>query len=629
MLNQKTIKPYLYFLFFSLAIISNVMGTDLPLPAQSINELRQQLEQTLKEYHVPGMSLAIVRKEGPEWVTGIGLADIASGRLATSDTLFRIGSVSKSFVALSILQLVEQGKLSLDDPVRKWAPEVWFENRWEVSDPVRIVHLLEHTTGWDNMHFREYAKEDPSMTLLEAFDFDHHSRISRWKPGTIAAYNNSGPAVAAYIVEKVTGQRFEDYVMEHFFKPLGMETVTYFQPSSSKATTLYQKDGLTPYPYWHFIERPSGSISVSAKDMSNYLRFYLNRGQFEGKTILKSTSFDRMESPVSTWAAREGLKYGYGLSNYWEIYDGFVTHGHEGSLPGSLTQLTYFSEFGIGFYFSLNAGNTEAFYKIGKIIRSYITRDLSKPTVPLASKVSKKALEFTGWYEFVSPDDEYIHFLMKLSGITYVHFQEDQCILTSLGGKTRFVPVSETLFRYLPKDQSPEPEASLALISLPGEGMFIQLDQGLTTLQRIPTWFALTEIALTGFVWISLLSILMFAPFWILGFKQRYPKEKRLRVWPLIAALSFGALIGVTLGAMNEPDDLKILGQMSVWSVSIFLLTITFAFASIMSAVTLLGTPRQEIRRWVWVYSLIVTVALLIIASYLAYWGMIGYRTWA
>ena len=97
-------------------------------------------------------------------------------------------------------------------PVRKLAPEVWFENRWEASDPVRVVNLLEHTTGWDDMHLHEYAVDaPPSLGLREALDSYHRSRISRWPPGTRMAYCNSGPPVAAYIVEKITHQRFEDY----------------------------------------------------------------------------------------------------------------------------------------------------------------------------------------------------------------------------------------------------------------------------------------------------------------------------------------------------------------------------------------------------------------------------------
>ena len=132
-----------------------------PKPAQSIDELHQQVEKILKDTHTNGVSIAIVHKNGPEWVTGLGMADLASNRAATADTLFRIGSTSKTFISLSILMLVDQGKLSLDDPLHTLAPEVWFDNPWESSDPVRVVNLLEHTTGWDDLHFREYAKQAP------------------------------------------------------------------------------------------------------------------------------------------------------------------------------------------------------------------------------------------------------------------------------------------------------------------------------------------------------------------------------------------------------------------------------------------------------------------------------------
>ena len=82
------------------------------------------------------------------------------------------------------------------------------------------------------------------MTL----DYDHSSRISRWRPGTRMSYCNSGPAVAAYIVEKIAGKSFEKYVEQNFFKPIGMQTATYFQPISELTTTLYHSDGKTPLP---------------------------------------------------------------------------------------------------------------------------------------------------------------------------------------------------------------------------------------------------------------------------------------------------------------------------------------------------------------------------------------------
>ena len=139
------------------ACFAQAKKEETPKPAQSIAELKQQLEKILSDTHTPGVSVAIVHRDGPEWVVGLGKSDVATNRATADETLFRIGSTSKAFASLSILKLVNEGKLSLMDPVHKLVPEIWFENRWEATDPVRVVDLLEHTTGWDDLHMREYA----------------------------------------------------------------------------------------------------------------------------------------------------------------------------------------------------------------------------------------------------------------------------------------------------------------------------------------------------------------------------------------------------------------------------------------------------------------------------------------
>src|SRR3989338_1691856 len=96
------------FCFFS-SVCASQENSDKILPAQSIEELQKQLKQTLKETHIPGMSVAIVHQDGPHWVTGLGLADVASNRAATAETLFRIGSTSKAFASLAILRLADRG----------------------------------------------------------------------------------------------------------------------------------------------------------------------------------------------------------------------------------------------------------------------------------------------------------------------------------------------------------------------------------------------------------------------------------------------------------------------------------------------------------------------------------------
>jgi CubicO group peptidase (beta-lactamase class C family) len=598
---------------------------DEPKPAQSIPELRQQLEKILKDTHTPAVSVAIVHKDGPEWVGALGLSNVAANQPATADTLFRIGSTSKAFASLSILKLVDEGKLSLDDPIRKLAPDVQFENKWESTDPVRVVHLLEHTTGWDDIHFRDYAKDADGMELKAGLAFGASSRVSRWRPGTRMSYCNTGPAVAAYIVEKITGQRFEDYVQQNFFGPIGMTTATYFQPPAN-AVTLYHDDGKTPFKYWHIIYRPAGSINTSANDMASYVQFYLNRGMANGAQVIPAADIDRMESPVSTWAAKDGLKAGYGLSNYWTFDDGFVYHGHDGGVEGGLTDMAYMPEYDVGYFFSINSGNDDAFGKISKAIRKYITRKLQKPIVPAAAALPAFAADYAGWYEPNSPRQELTHFLGRILGLTHVSFADGKMTLRATSGPSNFAPMGGRFFRYLPREGPPEPAASVALITPNSDGVFIFAG---TMFKRVPTALAIAEIAVTGFIVLAVISIPVYAPFWIIGGfnpRRRRPAERAMRLYPVAAVASLVAFVVIFI--LCGSDLIARLGNLTGWSIALFLTTILFAVSAIMSSWSVVTGNGEGVRRGVRLYSGIVSLALLIALIYLAWWGIIGLRTW-
>jgi len=601
---------------------------ETPKPAQSIPELRQQLEKILADTHTPGVSVAIVHKDGPEWIAGLGKSNVAANQATGPDTLFRIGSTSKAFASLSILKLASEGKLSLLDPVHQLVPEIWFENRWEATDPVRVVDLLEHTTGWDDMHMAEYAKDAKGMTLKQGLDYYQRSRVSRWRPGTRMAYCNSGPPVAAYIVEKITGQRFEDYVTQNFFLPIGMKTATYFEQPSPQLTTLYQGDGKTPYPYWNIIERPAGAINASANDMAAYVQFYLNRGAVNGVQVVPASFIDRMETPTRTWEAQQGLKAGYGLSDYTSIHDGFAYHGHNGGVNGGLTDMSYMPEYGVGYFYSINAGNGDAFGKIGDAIRAYITRSLERQPVPAAAPLPADAQQYAGWYEPASPRNQFTYFLERLVGMQRVTFGGGNLLLSGLGQLNQpFVPVSGELFRYLPKKDHPEPIATAALITPNAEGRFAFLG---ATQRRIPTLQAVAEIVLVAWFVFAVLDILFYAPFWIIGGfikSRRRPAERAIRLWPLIAVFSLLAFVGFFIASSS--DVITRLGSLTVYSGGIFVTSLLFALFSLLSLLALWRARNQPIRGYVRWLSICTTWALVIAVVYLAWWGVIGIRTWS
>lgn len=599
-----------------------------PKPAQSIAELKTQLEKILADTHTPGMAVAIVHKDGPEWVAGLGKSNVAANHATTDETLFRIGSTSKAFAALSILKLVDEGKISLNDPVRKLVPEIWFENKWEATNPVRVVDLLEHTTGWDDMHLAEYAMNAKGWTLKQGLDFYRKSRISRWPPGTRESYCNSGPSVAAYIVEKVTGKRFEDYVAENLFAPIGMKTATYFEAPSPQLTTLYHDDGKTPYEYWNIIERPAGAINASAKDMAAYVQFYLNRGTVNGAAVVPAADIDRMEIPTRTWAAQEGLKDGYGLSNYWSINDGYVYHGHDGGVEGGLTEMAYMPEAGVGYFYSINAGNGDAFDKIGKAIRAYVTRNVPLPALPAAAPLPANAQDYAGWYEVDNPRNEFTHFLDRIAGLTHVSFKDGKMFSSDVNERDQSaIPVEGAQFRAIHKDSLPNPVATRILLAPKSEGRFIEMG---ATMKQIPTWLAWLEIGMTGWWLLAIVVALLYAPFWLIGglFKsRRRPDERAIKVWTLISALS---IVGFCLlFTFSSNDAIERLGNMTLWSVGIFLISILMLIAPVAAMYSCVRTMKKPVRNYVrWIHRFIL-IPMMIVAIYLLVWGVIGMRTWS
>ncbi|MGO9454144.1 MAG: serine hydrolase domain-containing protein [Candidatus Binataceae bacterium] len=316
-----------------------------PPPPQSIDELRKAVADVLAKNHVPGVGIALVTKDKVIWTGGVGKADLASGRDVDADTMFRIGSITKGFVALSLLQLQEKGKISLDAKVADVAPEVPIVNPWEQTDPVRIANLLEHTAGFDDFPLAELydfsgESDVPLLKTLQMFPEPQHVR---WRPGTFASYSNPDYGVAGYIVEKITGQPFEQYVAENILRPLGMAHSDLRLTPEVKAALAqgYEYNPPWPVPYLPISLRTAGEMKSSPNDMARFMRMMLNRGSLDGARIVSPDSITRMETPETSLAARNGLKYGYGLGNIADINHPFVAHGHDGGLDGFLSSYEY------------------------------------------------------------------------------------------------------------------------------------------------------------------------------------------------------------------------------------------------------------------------------------------------
>jgi CubicO group peptidase (beta-lactamase class C family) len=611
-------------LLLSAATAFPEIPSQAPAP-NTIAVLRLQIEKVLKDTGTPGAGIALVGRGGPIWAAGIGLADTAQNRPATEDTLFPIGSISKSFVALSVLKLQQEGRLNLQDTLRSRAPDVEFDNPWEATNPIRIVDLLEHTTGWDDSTPHEGEWDPvPETTRHDGMAFYPPSRTSRWRPGTSFSYSNLGPGVAAYVVERISGEKFEDYVARTWFGPLGMTGAFYLGNPGAPfpMATLYGAGGGAVHPHFNVLTRPSGGIVASPRDMANYVEFYLNRGTYRGTRFLKTEAIDRMERPTSTYAAAEGVETGYGLGNYSTDWGNWIFHGHGGAVPGALAEMHYLPREGIGYAVMINCENGYAMYRLEEVVRTYLVRNLKPPpTAPFGSVDETQMAKYSGWYGPITPRNERFRYLEGILGVTHVTLGNGHLYLSDLtNGKYAYARVDGRVYRRLDNSRS------LVLVGDHTDGTLFQTVGG-PTFRRMPTYIAYLKL---GFALVTVLLMsgtVIFAFVWIprrLFGKLEGSPWFGVRGDPLLATLS-GTAVGILIWEASGNYYARADG--AIWSgdwVSIadYAAYGTFAFYAIRGLLRALRRRRDPIGRMIWWHSFATSLALSAWAVYLCYWGL-------
>ncbi|MFZ2063040.1 MAG: serine hydrolase [Candidatus Binatus sp.] len=593
---------------------------------QTIDQLKAAIADVLKRTHTPGCGFALVTKESLIFAGGVGKADLATNRDVTADTMFRIGSITKSFVALSILKLNEEGKVDLHAKVADVAPEVKIVNRWDATDPIRIVNLLEHTAGFDDMLLAETydMSGGPEVPLLATFAKFPEPQVARWRPGTLQSYSNVDYGVAGYIIEKLTYQPCEDYIADNILRPLGMTHSDMRLTPDVRAALAqgYRGNPPLPVPYYPILLRPAGEMKASANEMARFVRMMLNRGTLDGVKIVSPESITRMETPETGLAARAGFKNGYGLGNYVTVRHAIVTHGHNGGLDGFLSVYAYMPDQGLGYFMSINA-SSPALSQIENLIFAYVTREVPTPPKPAAVPLDADVLAATGFYQFASPRNEKFKFLdeLLLEGWTYTH-----------NGK---------LYRRGLIPGPPEEQIYLGHRQFRGEkesgasGVFCTDDDGnrygcgeLACFRKIsPVWPATRLILLVGAV-LAMATSILFALIWIprkLFGRMKGAKYLAVRVVPLLASLTFLATLVLWI---HGGGSTFALATPSPFAVSIFLLTILFAILSVVGFVLAIRSYRYSMNRAARIHSIMVAFACIGWTAFLAYWGMIGLRFW-
>lgn len=595
------------------------LGQD-SLYLQRLGQLKSAIQKVLQDTKTPGLGVALVTKEGSIWIDGLGHANIAKKIKADSNTMFRVASISKMFVALSILKLQEEGRLTLDDEVREIAPEIAFENPWEETNPVRVVHLLEHTTGWDDYHLVEQT--DVPLTLKEALDLHPHSRKSRWIPGSRMAYANSGFAVAGYIVEKVSQVKFEKYVLQNFFRPLGMTRSTFFNDEKQKrfGTMLYDEARDT-LEYLHVLHRPAGAMHSSAADMGRFIRFLLNRGRAGTWQLLSAASISRMEVTKSTPGASAGLEMGFGLANFRTSHNGYTYQGHSGSMPGALAELAYLPQHGIGHAFFINAANGAAYTRIAKLIRDFETQP-----VGVRPHDNFTTADFTfrnGYYYPINPRLQAGYFFDRIADI--YRFEKTDSVLTQswifAGAKTIFIPISDSTF-HLRDTRS----VSLVKALDPVEGEVLHTDS--RVYKQVPAWLVFLQLSIVV-LWIVMMVLGTIIFVFALGryWAGNSADALRITLYPTVATLMFIVVASAVIFLPRYFNENMI--TPGALSIGLMAASVWYALSAISSVCMLFRSRTVNTGKTTFWSMAVLSCLHLIVVLYLLWFDVIPVVTWA
>ena len=397
------------------------------------DQVDDYVKAQMERQHIPGVSIVVIKDQKVVKSMGYGLANVELNVAATPETVYKIGSVSKQFIATGILVLVQDGKISLDDNVSKFldgTPDAW--------KPITIRHLLTHTSGI----VREAPGFDPLKIQNDADVIKTaYSLPLRFTPGEKYEYCNVGYFTLAEIISKVGGKPWPDFLRERVFAPLGMNstrTTNMTDLVTNRANGYVWRDGKFQNAAIYFAVRPSGAFLSTVLDLAKW------DAALHAGTILKHPTLDQAWTPVKL---NNGNTHPYGFG--WELAPvaGHKQINHGGSLPGFRAQLTRFVDDKLSVVVLTNGDNANAagiaigvanFYIQGllpnrrvakvdpKIFDSYvgqyqpdpsatlsITREGDKLMVQQAQGEKRQLLPESGTIFFIEPTSRTIYNFIK------------------------------------------------------------------------------------------------------------------------------------------------------------------------------------------------------------------------
>ena len=617
-----------------MAIVFSVILTGISDAQESadlqIVSLKAKIIKCLHDNDIPGAAVVVASENSIVFSGGFGYAHVKDRIPVTESTHFWIGSISKSFTALGILKLVEQGRVDLNVPVKEILPEVMIQNPWQKTDPVRLVHLLEHTAGLcDGISSTFNWRHDPNIPLKEVMRLFKRVDVYH-RPGSFYLYSNTGYLLAGMILERITGMKYEEFLRREFLIPLGMTTTTFDPTDPNNASVMAQGYGAgnAEIPLLHAYQRPAAHTYSSIMDMAHYLLFFLNRGQCNGKRILSPESLDRMETPCTSLASRMGLVNGYGLGNEWALRNQHRWRGHNGAGFGFYSDLWYNCDLGVGYVVLINQFDprtAEHVRMLRELIAEHLTLGAKPSFQPIIAATHEESKKYCGTYTIGYGARDPLGLINYLHGLTIVRLSGDTLSIRQpfSGAGEPLFPVSKGLFR---KQNLPEP--TVAFFSTP-EGMQAMVN-GRDYLQELSPWKYWVTFGFLVFSILVMLSTIFYPLFCLVVIIYNKINNKHLSGrWNSFAFLpSLASMVLIAGFLLIANQEIFYLGKKTFAAVAFYVSTWLFVMLSMTSLLAALTFSVKQGKRIRKVFYLIVAITLACLSLFLWYWGIIGLKLW-
>jgi len=342
----------------AVAIMWTWAGTAQAQAPFNLEAIKPKIEQVIRAEMDKGtasVSIALLQGDRIVWTAAYGKANVTTGTLSTPATVYSTGSTSKSVTATAVMQLVEQGKIDLDAPVNRYFKTARVQDRLQVNEPVTVRHMLTHTSGLtcDVRTVPIFSRTlPPTLADLTARTY------SVRRPGEKYEYCNAAYGILGYLIEEVSGQEFERYIVENVLTPLGSEATAPVRPTARMADIMARPyvrgDDGKPEPTQQvfFDVYPAGDLYMTATDMARYLGAHINGGAFGGKRILSEASVAEMHKNQSPTPENP---YGFGFAVH-TAPDGHKIITHTGAVPGFNAYLGGDVTSKLGVYVMTNSG---------------------------------------------------------------------------------------------------------------------------------------------------------------------------------------------------------------------------------------------------------------------------------